>query len=213
MKFNVIGSNSKGNAVIYDERFMVDCGVSFRQLKPYIEKLEFVFLTHRHNDHFNIKTITSLNSIGIKFVCCEWLQESLNRLGVQPIVIDLNKWYDFEIIKASAFKLYHDVENCGWRLSIGNEKVFHATDTGTLEGIKAKGYQVYALEFNYDEETLNQMVKEQIENGEFAHGLRSVETHLSIQQAEQFISENATENYEVIKLHQSSTYGGKNETH
>lgn len=208
MKYKVIGSNSKGNSVIYDERFMVDCGVPYSHIKNDIKYLEFVFLTHRHNDHFNLKSLTTLNAKGIKIVCCEWLKEPLERLGITPYVVELNKWYDFGSIKASAFKLYHDVENCGWRLNIDNQKVFHATDTGTLEGIKAKGYQVYAIEANYDEEVLNELVEKQLENGEFAHGIRSRETHLSIQQAQQFIKENATENYEVIELHRSNKYGG-----
>lgn len=208
MKYKVIGSNSKGNSVIYDERFMVDCGVPYSKVKNELKYLEYVFLTHRHNDHFNLKSLTTLNAKGIKIVCCKWLKESLNRLGIEPIVIELNKWYDFGSIKASAFKLYHDVENCGWRLNIDNQKVFHATDTGTLEGISAKGYQIYAIEHNYCEIELERKVQEQIANGEFAHGIRSQETHLSVQQAEKFIKENATDDYEIIELHMSSTYGG-----
>ena len=208
MKYRVIGSNSKGNAIIYDNKFMVDCGVPYNRIKPYIKDLEYVFLTHRHNDHFNLSTISSLHSKGIKFVCGEWLKESLNRMGIEPTIVDLNKWYDFGIIRASAFKLYHDVENCGWRLNIDNKKIFHATDTGTLEGISAKGYQLYSIEANYDEEVMKLKVAEQLENGEFAHGIRSQETHLSIQQANDFIKENATDYCEVIELHKSNTYGG-----
>lgn len=186
---------------------MVDCGVPYNHLKKDINYLEMVLLTHKHRDHFNISTISTLHSKGVKFVCCEWLEESLNRMGIEPFVVEMNKWYDFGSIKVSAFMLYHDIDNCGWRLNIDNQKVFHATDTGTLEGISAKGYRIYAIEANYDEKRIQRTIEIQIENGEFAHGIRSQKTHLSNQQAEEFVEANATGDYEFIKLHQSSTYG------
>ena len=71
-----------------------------------------------------------------------------------------------------------------------------------LKGITAKNYDVYAIEGNYDEEVMNEKLKEE----GYQHGYRSIRTHLSILEREQFIKDNAGKEYLDLKLHQSSTY-------
>jgi len=195
----IIDSSSKGNAVLYDN-VLVDVGVSLKKLTPFIKDIEIVLLTHIHSDHFNLKTLQALKKQkDIVIGCCEWMVEHLKGLECQ--VMECGKLYEINGVKISPVKLYHDVENCGYRL-ITSRKIFHATDTGTLKGITARNYDVYAIEGNYDEEVMNEKLKEE----GYQHGYRSMKTHLSIQEREQFIKDNVGKEYLDLKLHQSSTY-------
>ncbi|QIK70869.1 hypothetical protein G7062_11430 [Erysipelothrix sp. HDW6C] len=202
----VISTGSRGNAVLYDN-ILVDCGVSYKSLAPFLDSIKLVLLTHIHQDHFkpNVIRKIAMDKPLIRFVCCEWLAQSLFDLGVRNIdVLEIGKLYDYKIAKVSPVKLYHDVPNCGWRI-FTEKKIFHATDTYTLDGISAKGYDVYAIEHNYDEEILEFMLEN---STEYEHGHRSKETHLSAQQAQQFIDANSAGDYEVVELHESTRYGG-----
>lgn len=77
------------------------------------------------------------------------------------------------------------------------------TDTGTLEGIKAKDYDLYLVEGNYDEDEIAERIKQKEENEEFINEYRVIETHLSIQETTNWLLENMNDNsvYEFIHQH------------
>lgn len=77
------------------------------------------------------------------------------------------------------------------------------TDTRTVEGIHAKDYDLYLIEGNYDEEEIKQRVTEKELKGEFVNEYRTINTHLSIQQATDFLLQNMgnTGTYEFIHQH------------
>lgn len=212
MLYRVIDTGSKGNAVIYDNEIMVDCGVSFSKLKNVYKDLKIVLLTHIHKDHFMTSTIKTLakERPTLRFACCEWLVNDLKLLGVKNIdVLEIGKLYDYKLFKVSPILLYHDVDNCGYRIFINNEKILHCTDTNTLEGISAKGYNLYAIEHNYDEIEIMEVIEQKNKEGLFAYEIGAMNSHLSFQQANEFINENSIGKYEVLKLHMSSRYGKK----
>ena len=70
-------------------------------------------------------------------------------LPTQIDVYDIGKRYDYYIFALSPIKLYHDVPNCGYRLYFGRQRILFATDTRTMEGISAKGYDYIFIEANY----------------------------------------------------------------
>jgi len=203
MKFRIIESGSKGNAVLYDDFVLVDCGVSYSKLSPYVHKIKVVLLTHEHSDHFNLKSLSKLSKTA-KIICCDWLSDKLG--DIPHSVIQLNKWYDLGSVKISALKLYHDVSNCGYRILINNEKALHCTDTSTLDGIEAIGYQIYAIEHNYDGANIYDVIDNKIKNHEYAHEIRSLETHLSFEEATRWINKNAKNGSKIYKLHMSDKY-------
>lgn len=205
ISYKIIATGSSGNAILY-ENILVDCGIPFSKLKPYVHHIKLVLLTHEHKDHFNLKSINELSKTS-KIICCEWLSELLD--DIPHTVVELNKWYAIGNIRIAPFILYHDVKNCGWRIMINGSKIFHATDTCTLDGISAKNYDVYGIEFNYDEVTIYDVIDNKIKNNEFAYELGAIESHLSFQQAESFINENAREDSKVLKLHISDKYKGE----
>ena len=43
---NIIGSSSKGNCYIYNSDLMIDIGVPFEKIKPYINDIRLLCLTH-----------------------------------------------------------------------------------------------------------------------------------------------------------------------
>lgn len=206
----VINSNSKGNAVIYHEQIMVDCGVPFAALKDYIPNIKLILLTHKHGDHFKLKTLQKMVRINpnIRIACGDWMKKELKDLDHDKIdYLDTNKLYDYGMVKVSPFTLYHDVPNCGWRIIKGNHKIIHATDTYTMQGISAVGYDVYAIEHNYDEEIIQEEIEKAKAEKRYTRAFNSMDSHLSIQQAQEFIERNRRQDCQIVELHKSSRFG------
>ena len=204
----VISSGSEGNAVIYNNAIMVDCGVSLKALEAVKRSLKIVLLTHKHSDHLKIRTLQRLQAErpALRIACGDFLLEELPCIK-NIDVLQVGKIYDYGAFKVSPIKLYHDVPNFGWRIFLPNgQKIFHATDTVHLEGITAKGYDLYAIEHNYCEEYIQQAIEEARANGEYTHAYGSIKTHLSIQQASAFIEANRKESSEVLELHKSRSF-------
>ena len=204
----VISSGSEGNAVIYNNAIMVDCGVSLKALQEVKRSLKIVLLTHKHGDHLKIRTLQRLQAERptLRVACGDFLLEELPCIK-NIDVLQVGKIYDYGAFKVSPVKLYHDVPNFGWRIFLPNgQKIFHATDTVHLEGITAKGYDLYAIEHNYCEEYIQQAIEEARANGEYTHAYGNINTHLSIQQARAFIEANRKESSEVLELHKSRSF-------
>lgn len=204
----VISSGSEGNAVIYNNAIMVDCGVSLKALQEVKRSLKIVLLTHKHSDHLKLRTLQRLQAERptLRVACGDFLLEELPCIK-NIDVLQVGKIYDYGAFKVSPIKLYHDVPNFGWRIFLPNgQKIFHATDTVHLEGITAKGYDLYAIEHNYCEKYIQQAIEEARANGEYTHAYGSIKTHLSIQQARAFIDKNRKESSEVLELHKSRSF-------
>ena len=214
----VISSGSEGNAVIYNNAIMVDCGVSLKALEAVKRSLKIVLLTHKHSDHLKIRTLQRLQAERptLRVACGDFLLEELPCIK-NIDVLQVGKIYDYGAFKVSPVKLYHDVPNFGWRIFLkptiidfikGNYeyKIFHATDTVHLEGISAKGYDLYAVEHNYDEDKALNAIREAQEEGKYCHAIGSIETHLSWQQAKEFINNNKKATSEVLELHKSKSF-------
>ena len=204
----VISSGSEGNAVIYNNAIMVDCGVTLKALQEVKRSLKIVLLTHKHGDHLKLRTLQRLQAERptLRVACGNFLLEELPCIN-NIDVLQVGKIYDYGAFKVSPVKLYHDVPNFGWRIFLPNgQKIFHATDTAHLEGITAKGYDLYAIEHNYCEEYIQQAIEEARANGEYTHAYGNINTHLSIQQARAFIEANRKESSEVLELHKSRSF-------
>lgn len=206
MIYNIISTGSQGNAVVLNDIILIDCGVSFKALKEVYKDIKIVLLTHEHGDHFNKTTIKRLakERPTLRFACCEWLAPLLVKCNVSERNIDVlnvGKIYDYRAFKISPIKLYHDVENCGYRLFFGEKKALYATDTHTLDGITAKDYDLYMVEANYGEDELQERIDTKMESGQFCYEKRVVKTHLSHEQASEFLLENMGKHSEYVFLH------------
>lgn len=207
MNYKIISSCSTGNAVILRDIILVDCGVTFKRLEKYYKKLKLVLLTHIHSDHFKKETIRKLvqERPTLRFACCEWLLKSLLDCGVNRNnidVLEISTRYDYKLFKIVPIKLYHDVPQCGYRVMFDDYKVIYMTDTKTVEGISAKNYDLYLIEANYDEDEIQERIKQKQQECQYVYEFRAKDNHLSKQQASEFLLENMGENSEYVFMHQ-----------
>ena len=207
MNYKIISSCSTGNAVILRDIILIDCGVTFKKLACDYKDIKIVLLTHVHSDHFNKSTIKRLakERPTLRFACCEWLLEPLLECGIDRKNIDvlqIGVRYDYKQFKVIPVKLYHDVPQCGYRVLFDDYKVFYATDTNTLEGITAPNYDLYLVEGNYDEDEMENRIKQKEQNCEFVYEYRAKANHLSKQQTTEFLLNNMGDNSEYVFMHQ-----------
>lgn len=207
MRYNIISTGSKGNAVVINDVILIDCGVSYKALESVRNSIKIVLLTHIHTDHFKRSTIKILakNRPTLRFACCPWLVSELVTLKVPRTnidVLEIGKKYDYGSFAVSPVKLYHDVPNCGYRIFMDGEKLFYATDTNTLEGISASGYDLYMVEANYDDTEIQERIKAKQEIGAYTYEFGVLHTHLSRQKCDDFIYKNIKSNGEYVYMHQ-----------
>lgn len=215
MNYKIISTGSQGNAIVLNEIILIDCGVPFKDLKDVYKDLRIVLLTHIHGDHFNKTTIRKLAAERptLRFACCSWLVSELLQCGVSVHNIDsleIGRIYDYSAFKVSPVKLYHDVDNAGWRVFQNAEKAIYMTDTVTLEGITAKNYDLYLVEANYITEELEERIRSKEAAGEFVYEYRVRNVHLSKEKADEWLLENIGENSEAIYIHQHIEKGEQN---
>ena len=118
-------------------------------------------------------------------------------------VLEIGKMYDYGAFKVSPVLLYHDVDNCGYRVFINDKKMIYATDTNTLEGIIAKDYDIYLIEGNHYEDEINEIIKYKQENRIYSYETKSRLNHLSIEKATEWLLENMGDNSSYELMHQS----------
>lgn len=207
--YNIISTGSQGNAIIYHNQILVDCGIPFSLIKPFLHQISLVAISHKHNDHLNVSTLKKMQSHrpSLRVAVGEYLLPLL--ADIKNIdIIEIGKWYNYGAFSISPIQLYHDVPNFGYRIFKDGHRTLHVTDTAHMQGITAPGYNLYAIEANYDEDRVHQVIASKKAKGEYAHQIGSINSHLSLQQAHDFILKNADPNtsYEVIHLHQSSEF-------
>lgn len=203
--YNVLKSGSTGNCVIYLDTIAVDMGISYKMIEPYKKQLQLVLIGHVHTDHLKLSTIQklALERPALRFAGGQFVKDKLP--GIKNFdVLESGKVYDYGLFKISPITLYHDCPTFGFRIFQGETKIIHITDTYTLEGISAPNYTLYALEHNYCEEVLNARIEEKQRKGQFAYEIGSKNSHLSEQQAKEWLFKNMNENSKVIRLHESS---------
>lgn len=204
---NVLATGSTGNAVIYFDEVLVDIGVPYALIKPYKDKLSIALLTHTHSDHINVSALAKLcfERPSLRVGCGPWMVDKIKDICKNIDVYDFGLWYDYGRFKIAQGRLYHDVPNAFYRIIKNGKKAFHATDTAHLEGITAKDYDLYGIEFNYDEETVWDIIAREESEGRYAHMRGSINSHLSEQQARKFLYENAREDSVIQRLHETRT--------
>jgi phosphoribosyl 1,2-cyclic phosphodiesterase len=211
MTCDVIATGSQGNAVALGGEILIDCGVPYKKIAHLVPTLKLVLLTHRHADHFNPTTIKRLHKErpALRFGCCAWMAPLLLDAGVSALVIDLfNLAESAPVYKYSdrctvfPFPLYHDVENCGYKITYNGKRILYATDTSTLDHVNAEGYDLYLIEANHTEDELADRIRRKTESGEYVYEHRVEVTHLSRESADSWLAMNAGPNSRVIYLHQ-----------
>jgi len=209
MNYNIIETGSKGNAVIFNGVVMVDCGVAFNKLLPFLQDLQLVLLTHIHSDHFCKRTIKRLakERPTLRFGCPEWLIAPVVECGVKKQNIDMcfdkqTLWYrDYDFLP---FELEHDVPNCGYLINFKDDSIVYATDTATLpDSYHIKNQDFYFIEANYkNEEELAERMQAKVENGDYIYEKRVSENHMSEKYALDWLVRNGRPDSKHVFLHE-----------
>ena len=164
IEYNIISSGSEGNATVINKSILIDCGVPFSHIQPYYSDLKIVLLTHIHSDHFNKTTVRRLASERptLRWACGIWMIESLLSCDVEKSkidILDFDTEYNYGKFSIIPFYLKHDVPNCGYKIHFGiREKMIYATDCNNLNGVSAKGYDLYLIEANYTEKDIQERI-------------------------------------------------------
>ena len=191
MTCEIIATGSRGNAVVINREILIDCGVPYKLLEPYVRDLRLVLLTHVHGDHFKPATVRRLHQErpALRFGACPWMLGPLVDAGVRSRVDayfpGATHCYPGFTVKAE--RTVHDVPNCCYHIEMDGERIFYATDTGTLQGIEARWYDLYLVEANH--------TRAEIE-------ARAAANHLSREQAAAWLTANAGPNSRFIYLHE-----------
>lgn len=224
MRYSIIATGSKGNCLlVHDVPALVDLGVSFKVLKGYLPEFRDsapgVFLTHKHGDHFNGATARALilEHPGTMLFTPEKMTDCVaTAVGdryLQNIMI-VKSGIHYRIsngqygVEFFAQDTYHDAPNVCWHIFINDtkcgktERIFYATDTGHLEGIKARNYDYYFIEGNHTVSEIEERAWDKIVAGEYSYEIRAAKNHLSVEQAMDFIAENAGPESKYILIHQ-----------
>lgn len=205
--YNIISTGSQGNAVIINKAILIDCGVTFKALKPFYKDFKIVLLTHIHSDHFNKTTIKTLarERPTLRFACGKWLAEPLLKCGVEKHNIDVletDKMYGYGICNIIPVPLVHNVPNFGWKIHFAKGgKMIYATDTNNLNGIVARNYDLYLIEANYEDEIIQEKIRIKKENGEYAYEQQVLKNHLSKAKCDDFIYKNIGSKGSYVYLH------------
>lgn len=209
MKYNIIGSSSKGNCIIVEDFLVLDVGVSYCKIKKYLSKIKLIFISHSHSDHLNKTTIKQIvyNYPTIKFVTkSKEVLSILNELKVKKqnlYYLKFYSWYNLGALKIKIEPLYHDIENYALKFEINDRKGLYVVDTNRIDHIDAKNYDLYLIESNYQTDILQKHIDECDDKNQLMYLYRVFDTHLSKSDCDDFLINNMGENSIFEYLHKS----------
>lgn len=208
----IIATGSTGNAILID-KMLIDAGVSFNKIEPYINEFDYLFVTHKHGDHLNPKTIKRIAESGKKVYCNTSCSEVLKTFKIPHTEFNAGDILTLKNKKGDAyeiesFNLTHNVPNNGFKIKITDmfddvTRCIYATDTQHMKGITAKNYDYFFIEGNYDEEKIEQLV---LGNAPWENGTDSKNRHLSTNQMKNFFIKNKHKKSKLIQLHSSTRF-------
>jgi len=210
IRYEIIATGSSGNAVVIENEILIDAGVSFKVLRPYLKTLRLVLLTHEHSDHFNPGTVATLSRErpGLRFICGHWLSSKLCESGVFRHQIDRMQPYEAAKYKSGHYvrmvPAVHNVPNCGYTVTLPDGRnLIYITDTNTLEGVNAKHFNLYLIEANHCENEIQQRIedKKAADPTGYIYEYEVLKNHLSKQKADEWLSRNMGPHSQFVYMH------------
>ena len=164
MKIVVLGSSSTGNSTYIEfgnKKFLIDVGLGYNDIKnklisigTKIEDIDFILITHAHNDH--VRSLHSFSRVYntkiyiSKYTFLEYIKKDLIRN--YEFFDDLD---NLEGIKFIKIPISHDKKGFGFIFEVDKKSIFYMTDTGFIHSKYyelLKNRTVYLIESNHDVE-------------------------------------------------------------
>lgn len=203
---------------------MVDIGVKLKDREliiPFLDDIKVIIITHRHFDHIQLPlmkwlikefpNITYMYLQDVKDMLNERLIRRLNGETInievpKEIIIEPKKVYNLGFVKFQPISIYHDVPNIALYFKFEDGKsIFHATDTFNLDGIRIPSdTNLVAIEHHHITKHYQKVIAEKQENEEYSHEIGAINSHMSFEDAEEFLVRNNVEGAKVLRLHLSS---------
>jgi conserved hypothetical protein len=227
-KVDIIGTGSTGNAVVIDDKLLIDCGLTFDKLGDKVMGVEHIFITHRHGDHIKVPTLSKIykdrpwvlreglhcNSDVAEFIKLKNNSRFKFEVPSKNIFTEHGFHFDIELggkkYHIETFKLYHDVPNQGFVITNEDgETLLFATDTNSMISAPRRKYDYLVVEGNYDEDKVVEasLSDDDITAMRAQRNLR----HLSVQSFENFVRAHSKEDSVIYQLHESDTFGVSSE--
>lgn len=188
MPIRILSSNSKHNAVIIQPiKTMIDLGLPYNRIEPFLKEVDRIFLTHEHGDHLNLATLNRLLKTQPRIEI--WLSQKLydwilvkdvkqkmtgkTSYNFDALLLNSNvKVWDklslpHTIQEASChvqpYTVNHgDTTNLAYRieLPLWQTHLLYATDLDNVKDLPKtdKPYNIILLEANYDENLLEETI-------------------------------------------------------
>ena len=118
-------------------------------------------------------------------------------------ILKPNTWFDLGTVKVRLEELEHDTPNYCLKAEIKGKKLIYIVDTANVDNIKAKDYDLFLIEANYNELTLKEHINMCENPDELYYLYRVPTTHLSYQDANSFLIENMNKNSIYEYIHKS----------
>ncbi len=207
IRFDVLQTGSSGNCVVLNDIIALDMGVPYKKVAPHVRDLQLIFVGHEHADHFKASTIRALAAERptMRFCGGKWMYSKFIGAGVSACNVDVleaEKRYDYGAFQIEPVTLYHDVPNYGTKVFINGKKVIYIVDTGYVDDVDAKDFDLFLLESNHTQAEIEARIADKQSRGEFAYEVRAARNHLSQEQALDWLARNAGPNSKVVFLHQ-----------
>lgn len=217
-KADILKTGSSGNCLILSDVLALDMGVTYKIVAPYVRSLQLVFVGHEHGDHFKASTIRALaqNRPSLRFCGGPWMISRFMEAGVSKANIDVleaGKRYDYGVLQVEPVPLFHNVPNFGLKIYMSGKKAIYIVDTGSVDGIEAKNFDLILLESNHRRAEIDDRIAAKQAAGEFAYELEAMRNHLSYEQAMDWLAANAGPNSRYVLLHGHVDKGKKEHGH
>jgi phosphoribosyl 1,2-cyclic phosphodiesterase len=166
MRFSVLGSGSKGNAVFIESGktgILIDAGFSGKELARRLHlvgqdlaNIKGICVTHEHNDHIRGAGVLSRRRKIPVHANEATLTVLLSQVGkiVDEQAISNGRPFAIGDLEIRSFSLSHDcVDPVGYIVSDGKSSLGYCTDTGRISHLMAQrlaGCDALILEFNHN---------------------------------------------------------------
>lgn len=222
-EFDVHFTGSKGNSVsIYYENmgFLIDIGKPYKYIEPYLYDKQFVFITHKHQDHLIYTTYKKIreNFPHIKILSNETVNNELTKRKLSSVDITFKDDFQFQIgdVKFTALQNYHGAgedytETHGFILESPSQNLIYATDLSTLIDYEEYcltneiKFDIILLEANYDPKVIEFSEYTNLHTGFDTYSNGSYR-HLSTVDRQLFIEKFSNDSAVDVELHMSARY-------